>query len=174
MRPILARGLAALTLSTSGFGAMMIAPGVAHASGGYGGGATTQVTFALNCNHPGAPCSQIFGYGGIWGWIALTPGESPTAGTLNAQVTDCGHNLPVSPGLSGPTGAGHTGYDGTWMEIGPLGSPPSPITPRDPHGMYLVFTDSISNELGIPPMPASYGHYPVSFAGAEGQETIAP
>lgn len=28
--------------------------------------------------------------------------------------------------------------------------------------------------LGIPPMPATYGDYSVSFIGAKGEETIAP
>lgn len=52
--------------------------------------------------------------------------------------------------------------------------PPSPITPLDPNGEYIVFTDSTSGALGLPPMPATYGHYSVSFMGAKGQETIAP
>lgn len=37
-----------------------------------------------------------------------------------------------------------------------------------------MFTDPLSGALGLPPMPATYGHYSVSFMGAKGQETIAP
>src|SRR5579862_9302685 len=47
-----------------------------------------QVTFSLNCNNPSAPCQNVFGLGGIWGWIALLPD-----GTSNAQVTECGHTV---------------------------------------------------------------------------------
>jgi hypothetical protein len=147
-------------------GAAGLAPGVAHAANGYSG-AQYQVTFALNCNHPGAPCQHVFGYGGIWGWIAVMPG-----GTTNAQITECGHT--IGGGGPGSAGATHTGYDGTWTEISSPSGPPSPITPVDPNGKYLVFTDSTSAALSIPPVPATDGHYSISFAGAEGQETIAP
>ena len=126
-----------------------------------------QVTFSLNCvgsavNPPA--CSQIFGLGGFWGWIALAHD-----GTGNAQVTDCGHSGPGGGGA----GAGHTAYDPTWTVISsPV--PPSPITPVDPNGQYIVYTDATSAAMGLPPMPATYGHYSVSFMGAKGQETIAP
>lgn len=125
-----------------------------------------QVTFSLNCNNPSAPCQQVFGLGGIWGWIALAPG-----GTGNAQVTDCGHTV----GGGGPGGAGaqHIAFDPTWTVMS-FSSPPSPITPVDPNGRYIVFTDATSAALGLPPMPATYGHYGVSFMGAKGEETIAP
>jgi hypothetical protein len=125
-----------------------------------------QVTFSLNCNNPSAPCQQVFGLGGIWGWIALA-----ADGTGNAQVTDCGHT--VGGGGPGQAGAGHVGYDPTWIVIS-SDTPPSPITPVDPHGQYIVYTDPTSVALGLPPMPATYGHYSVSFMGAKGQETIAP
>jgi hypothetical protein len=126
-----------------------------------------QVTFSLNCNHPTAPCQQIFGLGGIWGWMALAPD-----GTGNAQVTNCGHT--VGGGGPGQAGAGHSAFDSTWTVISSPGGPPSPITPVDPNGEYIVFTDATSNNLGIAPMPATYGHYSVSFMGAKGEETIAP
>ena len=59
------------------------------------------------------------------------------------------------------------------MEISsPL--PPSPITPVDPNGKYLIFNDATSGAVGLPPMPATPGHYSISFMGAKGQETIAP
>ena len=119
-----------------------------------------QVTFSLNCDKPGAPCEQIFGLGGIWGWIALMPG-----GTGNAQVTDCGH----SGAGGGGAGAQHVSFDPTWT-IFSSSSAPTPITPTDPNGNYL----NISNNLGLPPFPATYGHYSVSFMGAFGQITIAP
>jgi hypothetical protein len=128
-----------------------------------------QVTFSLNCNGSAASppaCAQVFGLGGIWGWIALAPDQ-----TGNAQVTECGHTGPGGGPRS--AGAGHIAYDPTWMVIdSPV--PPSPITPVDPNGQYIIFTDPTSGALGLPPMPATYGHYSVSFMGAHGQETIAP
>lgn len=125
-----------------------------------------QVTFSLNCNNPSAPCQNVFGLGGFWGWIALAPD-----GTGNAQVTDCGHT--VGGGGPGQAGAGHIAFDPTYIVISSP-SPPSPITPVDPNGEYIIFTDPLSAVLGLPPMPATYGHYSVSFMGAKGQETIAP
>jgi hypothetical protein len=128
-----------------------------------------QVTFSLNCNGSAAnppACSQVFGLGGFWGWIALAPDH-----TGNAQVTDCGHSGPGGGPHS--AGAGHIAYDPTWMVVSsPV--PLSPVTPVDPNGQYIVFTDATSAALGLPPMPATYGHYSVSFMGAHGQETIAP
>jgi hypothetical protein len=127
-----------------------------------------QVTFSLNCNGSAAnppACAQVFGLGGIWGWIALAPD-----GTGNAQVTDCGHSGPGGGGA----GAGHIAFDPTWTVISSPDGPPSPITPVDPNGEYIVYTDPTSVALGLPPMPATYGHYSVSFMGAKGQETIAP
>jgi hypothetical protein len=121
-----------------------------------------QVTFSLNCNNPSAPCQNVFGLGGIWGWIALLPD-----GTANAQVTDCGHTV----GGGGPGGAGaqHVSFDSTWE---PFASPvaPTPITPTDPNGEYI----NVDNALGLPPFPATYGHYSITFLGAKGQITIAP
>ena len=57
--------------------------GSASAGGSDYSHAQYQVTFSLNCNNPSAPCQQVFGLGGIWGWIALLPD-----GSANAQVTD--------------------------------------------------------------------------------------
>jgi hypothetical protein len=89
-------------------------------------------------------------------------------------VTDCGHTGPG--GGAGSAGAGHIAYDPTYEVISSPDGPPggSPITPVDPNGKYIVFTDPTSAALGLPPMPATYGHYSISFMGAKGQETIAP
>jgi hypothetical protein len=146
--------------------AIFIVAAPAQASSDYSH-AQYQVTFSLNCN--GSPtnppgCSQIFGLGGIWGWIALLPD-----GTANAQVTECGHTGPG--GGAGSAGAGHIAFDSTWTTFsypGPV--PPSPITPLDPNGEYI----HVVNSLGLPPFPATYGHYSVSFLGAKGEITIAP
>lgn len=133
--------------------------GTAQAASDYSH-AQFQVTFSLNCNNPSAPCQQIFGLGGIWGWIALMPG-----GGGQAEVTDCGH----SGAGGGPAGAQHSSFDVSWVEFS-SSSAPTPITPTDPNGHYL----GISNSLGLPPFPATIGHYSVSFLGARGEVTIAP
>jgi hypothetical protein len=124
-----------------------------------------QVTFSLNCN--GSPtnppgCSQMFGLGGIWGWIALTPD-----GGANAQVTECGHTGPG--GGPGSAGAGHIAFDSTWTTFSSP-SAPTPITPTDPNGEYI----GVDNPVGLPPFPATYGHYSINFLGAKGEITIAP
>ena len=136
--------------------------GSAHAGGIDYSHAQYQVTFSLNCNNPTAPCQQIFGLGGIWGWIALLPNN-----TANAQVTDCGHT--VHGGGPGEAGAEHSSFDSTWETFS---SPvaPTPITPTDPNGQYI----NVDNTLGLPPFPATYGHYSFSFLGAKGEITIAP
>lgn len=148
--------------------AIFVVAAPAQASSDYSH-AQYQVTFSLNCNGSAVSppaCAQVFGLGGFWGWIALA-GD----GTGNAQVTGCGHSGPG--GGSHSAGAGHTAYDPTYIVISsPI--PPSPVTPVDPNGEYLIFTDATSAALGLPPMPATYGHYSVSFMGAKGQETIAP
>jgi hypothetical protein len=131
--------------------------GTARAASDYSH-AQFQVTFSLNCNNPSAPCKQIFGLGGIWGWIALMHG-----GGGQAEVTDCGH------AGGGASGAQHSSFDVSWVEFSSP-SAPTPITPTDPNGNYL----GISNSLGLPPFPATIGHYSVSFMGARGQVTIAP
>ena len=117
-----------------------------------------QVTFSLNCNGSAVSppaCAQIFGLGGFWGWIALAP-----AGTGNAQVTDCGHTGPG--GGRGSAGAGHIAYDPTWMVISsPV--PPSPVTPVDPNGEYIVFTDATSGAgyRRVQPPPATTASAPM-------------
>ena len=160
--------MASVAVAVAAIAATFAVAAPAQASSDYSH-AQYQVTFSLNCNGSAASpaaCAQIFGLGGFWGWIALAPG-----GTGNAQVTECGHTGPG--GGPGSAGAGHIAYDPTWMVISsPV--PPSPITPVDPNGEYIVFTDATSGALNLPPMPATYGHYSVSFMGAKGQETIAP
>lgn len=149
--------IAVVVLTVAAYGS-----GTAAAGGSDYSHAQYQVTFSLNCNNPTAPCQNIFGLGGIWGWIALTPN-----GGANAQVTECGHT--VGGGGPGGAGAGHISFDSTWTTFS---SPvaPSPITPTDPNGEYL----NIDNPVGLPPFPATYGHYSVNFMGAKGEITIAP
>ncbi len=160
---------ASVAVAAAATAAIFAVAGPAQASSDYSH-AALQVTFSLNCNGSAAnppACAQVFGLGGLWGWIAVMPD-----GTTNAQVTGCGH---TGPG-GGPhsAGAGHSGFDGTWTEISSPDGPPSPITPVDPNGNYLVFTDANSVAMGIPPVPATPGHYSISFLGAKGEETIAP
>jgi len=149
--------LVAVVATIAAFGS-----GTALAGGSDYSHAQYQVTFSLNCNNPTAPCQNVFGLGGIWGWIALTPD-----GGANAQVTDCGHT--VGGGAPGGAGAQHVAFDSTWTTFS---SPvaPSPITPTDPNGEYI----SVANPVGLPPFPATYGHYSISFLGAKGEITIAP
>jgi hypothetical protein len=144
------------TTAAFGFGTAAAAGGSDYSHAQY------QVTFSLNCNNPTAPCQNVFGLGGIWGWIALTPD-----GGANAQVTECGHT--VGGGGPGGAGAGHIAFDSTWSTFSSP-SAPSPITPTDPNGEYI----SVANNLGLPPFPATYGHYSISFMGAKGEITIAP
>jgi len=136
--------------------------GTAQAGGSDYSHAQYQITFSLNCNNPTAACQNVFGLGGIWGWIALLPN-----GTANAQVTECGHT--VGGGGPGGAGAGHSSFDSTWETFS---SPvaPTPVTPTDPNGNYI----NVDNSLGLAPFPATYGHYSVSFMGAKGEITIAP
>jgi hypothetical protein len=136
--------------------------GTAAAGGSDYSHAQYQITFSLNCDKPTAPCQNVFGLGGAWGWIALLPN-----GTANAQVTECGHT--VGGGGPGQQGAGHISFDSTWE---PFSSPfpPSPVTPTDPNGQYI----NVDNAIGLPPFPATYGHYSISLLGAKGEITIAP
>lgn len=139
----------------------------AHAASDYSG-AVYQVELSLNCNNPSAPCQNVFGLGGIWGWIALMPGATTNAGIGNAQITGCGHNV------GGPGGgAGHTSYDPAWQKFySPTA--PTPITPTDPNGWYLYIAGSPDGSVHPFIVPATYGHYSLSFMGAFGQITIAP
>lgn len=81
MRLVRTRGLFAAALSTLALGGFaLLAPATAGAQGSDYSHAQFQVTFSLNCDH--ASCASMFGLGGEWGWIALTPG-----GGGQAQVT---------------------------------------------------------------------------------------
>jgi len=144
---------------------ILISPSVAGASSDYSH-AAYQVTFSLNCNNPSAPCQNVFGLGGEWGWMALTPD-----GNANAQVTQCGHI--VGGGGPGQAGAGHDAFDTPWFEA-PAASPPTPITPLDPNGNYLFIAPSSDGFFNGLVVPATYGHYKVNFMGAKGEITIAP
>ncbi len=157
-RRLLAAGLG--TLAVGSFA--LLAPAVASAQGSDYSHAQFQVTFSLNCDH--ASCAGDFGLGGEWGWIALTPG-----GGGQAQVTQCGHT--VGGGGPGSAGAGHLAFDASWQEItSPVA--PTPITPTDPNGNYLVISGA-GGGFGLV-VPATYGHYSVAPDGANGQITIAP
>lgn len=144
---------------------VLFAPSVAGANSDYSH-AVYQVTFSLNCNNPSAPCQYVFGLGGEWGWMALTPD-----GNANAQVTQCGHL--VGGGGPGQAGAGHEGFDTQWFESS-ASSPPTLITPQDPNGNYLVLAPSSDGFFTGLVVPATYGHYTVNFLGAKGEITIAP
>jgi hypothetical protein len=147
----------------------MLGTATAHAASDYNG-AVYQVELSLNCTKPGAPCQNIFGLGGIWGWIALMPGDSTnTWGTGNAQITDCGH----AGAGGGGAGAGHMSYDPTWY-LFTSPTPPSPITPKDPNNRYLYISGSPDGSAEPFIVPATYGHYSLTFMGAFGQETLAP
>lgn len=152
---------ASLAVAVAAVAALFVLAGPAQAGSDYSH-AQYQVTFSLNCNNPSAPCQNVFGLGGIWGWIALLPN-----GTANAQVTDCGHT--VGGGGPGNAGAQHVAFDSTW-ELFSSPVAPTPITPTDPNGRYI----NVDNALGLPPFPATYGHYSVNFLGAKGEITIAP
>lgn len=149
-------GTAAAAMAIVGF----MPVGSASAQSDYSG-AVYQVEFSLNCNNPTAPCQHMFGLGGVWGWIALMPD-----GTTNAQVTDCGHTLG-----GGAVGAHHFSFDSHWITFSSP-SAPTPISPTDPNGRYLGI--ETPPEVGLPPVPATYGHYHISFQGASGEITIAP
>ena len=152
---------ASAIVAVAALAAIFTFAGTAQAGSDYSQ-AQYQVTFSLNCNNPTAPCQNVFGLGGIWGWIALLPN-----GSANAQVTECGHT--VGGGGPGGAGAGHFSFDSTWTTFS---SPvaPTPITPTDPNGEYI----NVANALGLPPFPATYGHYSITFLGAKGEITIAP
>ena len=161
--------MASAAVAVAATAAIFAAAGSAQAGSDYSH-AALQVTFSLNCNGSAAnpaPCSQVFGLGGLWGWIAVMPD-----GSTNVQATECHHTGPG--GGPGSAGAGHSGFDGASMEISSPNGPPSPITPVDPNGMYLLFTDASSMAMGLPPVPATPGHYSINFLGAKGEETIAP
>jgi hypothetical protein len=150
---------ASVAVAAAAAAALFSVAGPAQAGSDYSH-AQYQITFSLNCNNPTAPCQNVFGLGGIWGWIALLPD-----GTSNAEVADCGH----SGAGGGGAGAGHIAFDSTWSAFASP-SAPSPITPTDPNGEYLA----VDNPLGLPPFPATYGHYSITFLGAKGEITIAP
>ena len=141
--------------------AALLAVAPAQAGSGYSH-AQYQITFSLNCDNPSAPCQNVFPLGGAWGWIALLPDH-----TSNAQVTECSHT--VGGGGPGLAGAGHISFDSTWSVFSSA-SAPTPVTPTDPNGEYI----NVANSVGLPPFPATYGHYSISFLGAHGEITIAP
>ena len=124
-----------------------------------------QVTWSLNCTSRSAACASDpnIGLGGFWGWAALIPSSTSGTGSDTGQETVCGHSL--VPGPRG--GAFHQSFDSTWFEFQ---SPVQPGPLADPNGNYLVLNDP----FGLFPVPATYGHYSVSFEGATGEVTVAP
>lgn len=124
-----------------------------------------QVTWSLNCTSRSAVCASDpnIGLGGFWGWAALIPSGTSGTGSDTGQETVCGHSL--VPGPRG--GAFHLPFDSTWFEFQ---SPVQPGPVADPNGNYLVLNDP----FGLFPVPATYGHYSVSFEGATGEVTVAP
>jgi len=163
MKHIKVRALVAV-VAVAAVASVLAFAGSAQAGGGSDySHAQYQVTFSLNCDKPSAPCQNVFGLGGAWGWIALLPDN-----TANAQVTECGHFV-AGAGGPGLQGAGHISFDSTWSTFSSA-TPPTPVTPTDPNGQYIY----VANSIGIPPFPATYGHYSISFLGAKGEITIAP
>ena len=146
------------TLAVGGFALLAPAGAMAQSSAQY------RVTFSLNCDH--ASCAPMFGYGGEWGSVALTPD-----GGGQAQVTDCGHT--VGGGGPGLAGAFHQALDVTWQAFS---SPvaPTPITPTDPNGNYLSFSGPPGPNQFALVVPATYGHYTLTLDGAKAEITIAP
>lgn len=135
-----------------------------HAGSSYSG-AEYQVTWSLNCDSRSAACATDphIGLGGFWGWVALMPANGDGVQTDNGQETVCGHSL--TPGPRG--GAFQTSFDSTWFSFqSPVPQGPVP----DPNGNYLVINDPI----GLFPVPATAGHYAVSFEGATGEIQVSP
>ena len=159
MNKLKLRASAATTALVISMVTVGISSPIAGASSDYSQ-AVYQITWSLNCNNPSASCanttnSAAFGLGGQWGWAALS--GTSTGGTANVQVTDCGHL--VGSGGPGLAGAVHISLDTTWFVM---------------HGKLYI-----GGGLGIPPVPATYGHYSTSItngpnAGAFGEITVAP
>jgi hypothetical protein len=167
MQIVRSRWLLSMVVGVMGMGGMLLgAPGVAQAASSYNH-AVYQITFSFNCDVPTAGCQYDFGgFGGEWGWIALT---ADYAG--QAQVTGCGHSLADSTPHS--AGAGHESDDVSWSEFTYAGTPP-PLTPQDPNNQYLMIVGPPDSILGTAFVPATYGHYSINFDGATGQITVAP
>ncbi len=113
--------IAVLSLGLSGL--------TATPAAAYGNTAQYQIEFSFNCNTTSDPCFAQFGYGGLWGWIALNQD-----GTADVEITVCGHDR------AGHGGAFHESSDGTWSSAG---------------GFLLVTTQNFGT-LGF---PATAGHY---------------
>jgi len=161
------RARARLLVVVGALGALLVIAGSAQAGSDYSH-AQFQVMWSLNCTDRSAACASDpdIGLGGFWGWAALLPSGTAGTGSDSGQETVCGHSS--TPG-GGPGGAGafHTSFDSTWIEFhSPV--PPGPVA--DPNGNYLMLNDL----FGLFPVPATYGHYSVSFEGATGEITIAP
>ncbi len=123
MRRLLATLAIAVALSFSASVA------TASPAAAYGNTAVYQIEFSFNCNTASDPCFTQFGYGGLWGWIALNQD-----GTADIEITVCGHDR------AGSGGAFHESSDGTWTSSG---------------GFLLVTTQN----FGTLAFPATAGHY---------------
>jgi hypothetical protein len=151
---------------TAGLSFAAVGSTAAHAGSSYSG-AQFQITWSLNCDNRSAACASdpnIGGLGGFWGWAALMPANSQGVQNDNIQETVCGH---ASPPGSGPGGAFHMSVDSTWFEFN-SSTPVGPVV--DPSGNYLVINDN----FGLFPVPATPGHYKVSFEGATGEVQVSP
>jgi len=156
-------GVAAI-VGSSAVGSLGLLPASAQAQSSYSG-AVYQITFSYNCVSTSQACYDMFGLGGLWGWAALMPAyPGATFGTGNAQAAECGHVT----GGGGQAGAGHISWDPNWGTF-ELDQPPSPVTPQDPHNMYIGVDSG-----PLPPVPATYGHYTLSNSVGTVQITVAP
>jgi hypothetical protein len=116
--------IAVLSLGLSGL--------TATPAAAYGNNAVYQITFSFNCNTVNDPCYQQFGFGGLWGWIALN-----SDGTADIQATACGHDR------AGTGGATHFGGDGSWS---------STTIP----GMLFIPASVLPFPLAFPATPGQY------------------
>jgi hypothetical protein len=149
----------ACLLAVIGTAAIAVTSIAAQSAGAYGGQATYQVTFSLNCdNRSSAFCTSVVGLGGEWGWFAFNPD-----GTVDAQLTFCSHE--------GQNGAFHASVDGIW-KIGAPTDPPVFGQSAD----FLVSTDG-GKTWQDTDIPGAAGHYSAKMGpgiSAEAQVAAAP
>lgn len=156
------RSLLAIVVPGALMAAMIGGAFGATAAQAYGNDHVYQLTFSLNCNDRHSPlCApDVFGLGGVWGWI-----EPDADATADATVTFCGHG-------QGFNGAFHENLDEVPWSIVPesdLGD--RFATGSDPGGQYIVFDEG--SDLGFIAFPATPDHYSISFGpGITAQSTV--